>query len=148
MTKSVFERAHASVRIFGEDLDPLDVTLALRLPADHTHRKGEPRLYRRQNGVREDSPYPHGMWSMSTRDIIQSPRLVTHIEWLLAELEPKADALRALLTGDRIGDIFCYSMGASSRGPPIARFNRDRAAALGLIIDVDHHETFNYRESS
>ena len=79
MAQRVYEEAYASARIFGEHLDPLDVTVALRLPADHTHRHGEPHLRRWPSGaVREYAPYRNGMWNMSSRQHVTSPRLAAH----------------------------------------------------------------------
>ena len=88
MRKRVYDRAYASVRFIGVKLDPLQVTLALRLPADHTHRDGEPRLLRVKSArVVEYAPYRGGMWSMSSENWVQSPQLSVHLEWLLCELE-------------------------------------------------------------
>jgi hypothetical protein len=141
--KRVFTAAYASVRFAAVDLDPLDVTLRLRLPPDHNHRRGEPMLKRSRNGrVREYSPYSQGMWTMSSRAWVNSPRLVAHIEWLLAEVEPKAEEVRALIAAGVEGDIFCYSRGWTERLPPIPRRLRERAAALGLSIDIDHYVEF------
>jgi hypothetical protein len=132
--------AYASVRLASADLDPLQVTLRLRLPPDHTHRRGEPRLRRTHGGqVREYSPYPHGMWSMSSQPWVHSPRLAVHVEWLLRELEPKAAEVRALIASGVEGDIFCYSRGHSLKPPSIPRRLRERAAALGLEIGIDHY---------
>jgi hypothetical protein len=39
LSKRVYSEAYASVRFAAEELDPLDVTLKLRLPADHAHRR-------------------------------------------------------------------------------------------------------------
>ena len=61
------------------------------------HRDGEPRLRRVKSGqVKEYAPYRGGMWSMSSKKWVQSPRLAVHLEWLLRELEPKADVIRSL----------------------------------------------------
>jgi hypothetical protein len=141
MPGHVYFRAYASVRFAAADLDPLDVTLRLRLPADHTHRRGEPRLRRtrRTGQVREDSPYSQGLWLMSSKAWVDSPRLATHIEWLLDELEPKAAEVRGLVATGVESDIFCYSLGRSWRSPAIPRRLRERAAALGLPIDIDHY---------
>ena len=90
MPKRVYDRAYASVRFMGERLDPLAVTLALRLPADHMHRDGEPHLQRTKTGrVTEYASFHGGMWSMSSRKWVQSPRLAVHLDWLLRELEPE-----------------------------------------------------------
>lgn len=140
MPKRVYDRAYASVRFSGEN--PLIVTRALRLPADHIHRDGEPRLRRVKSGqVNEYSPYRGGMWSMSSEMWVQSPRLAVHIEWLLRELEPKADAIRSLLADGVEADFFCYSSGSTTEPPSLPRAVRDRAAALGIEIGVDHYRT-------
>jgi hypothetical protein len=140
--KRVYTDAYASVRFWGETLDPLDITAALHLPPDHTHRKGEQVLRRTKSGAVRESrePYPHGMWSMSSREAVRSPRLSVHIEWLLSELERRADAIRELLGRGVAADIFCYSAGANHRPPAIPWSLRARAQALGLRIDIDHYE--------
>lgn len=140
MGKRVYDRAYACVRFSGEKLDPLIVTLALRLPADHIHRDGEPRLLRVKSGqVKEYAPYRGGMWSMSSKEWVQSPRLSVHLDWLLRELEAKAGAVRSLL-GDGIeADFFCFSSGCTTTPPPLPRTIRDRAAALGIEIVIDHY---------
>lgn len=133
------KEAYASLRVFGECLDPIVVTDALRLPADHTHRKGEPHLRRRPSGeVREYAPLAQGMWRMSSQDQVDSTRLSEHIDWLLREVEPKADALRSLLVRSVQADIFCYSYGANPCSPSVPQALRERASALGLKIEVDH----------
>ena len=140
MPKRVYDRAYASVRFSGEKLDPLTVTLALRLPADHVHRDAEPRLRRVKSGqVKEYAPYRRGMWSMSSEKWVQSPRLSVHLEWLLHELEPKADAVRLLLADGIEADFFCFSSGSTATPPSLPREIRDRAAALGIEIVIDHH---------
>ena len=133
--------AYASVRIYGERLDPLDVTLALRLPADHTHRRGEPRLRRlKSRGLWEGSPYRDGMWSVSSKQWVESPRLSSHVEWLLGEFEPKAAQLAAVLGEGIEADIFCYFYGPMANPPSLPQSLHERAAALGLVIEIDHYQ--------
>lgn len=142
MGNRIYKTAKAGVRIFGPTLDPLQVSLALRLPADHTHRAGEPRLSRGKKGkVCEAAPYRHGMWSMSSEGWVDSPVLATHITWLLEQLEPKAAALAALLTDDIKADIFCHSVGANPFPPSLPAKLRDRAVVLGLTIGIDHYDS-------
>ena len=140
--KRVYEVAYASVRFMAADLDPLSVTLALRLPPDHVHRDGEPRLTRtRQGRIRETAPYREGMWSMSSRKWGQSPRLTVHLDWLLTELEPKALAIRLLLAEGIRADFLCFSFGSTSRPPSLPREIRERADALGITIAIDHYDS-------
>ena len=140
MPKRVYDRAYACVRFSADGLDPLAVTLALRLPPDHTHRPGEPRLRRLRSGrVDEHAPYRGGMWTMSTKEWVRSPRLAVHLEWLLRELEPRADAVRSLLASGILADFFCFSSGSTATPPSLPRGIRDRAAALGIAIVIDHY---------
>jgi len=141
LRKRIYSEAYASVRLAAEDLDPLQVTLKLRLPADHVHGRGEPRLSRspRTGRVSEYAPYSQGMWSMSSRGWVDSPQLATHIAWLLKELEPRSAEVRALIASGVSGDIFCYSRGTSAHPPAIPKDLRDRATALGLSIETDHY---------
>jgi hypothetical protein len=140
VAKRVYKDAYASVRFFGDALDPLTVSLALRLPSDHSHRAGEPHLSRTKSGeVREYAAFPQGLWLMSSREWVHSPRLAAHVEWLLDQLEPKAATVASLLEGHVHGDISCYSFGSTSTPPSIPKGIRDRATALGLEIVVDHY---------
>ena len=140
MSKRSYDRAYASVRFWADELDPLAVTLALRLPPDRTHRNGEPRVRRLKSGqVKEYAPYRGGMWSMSSKPWVQSPRLSVHLDWLLRELEPKANAVRSLLAGGIEADFFCFSSGSTSTPPSLPRAIRQRAAALGIEIVIDHY---------
>ncbi len=140
LPKRVYDRAHASFRVFGPTLDPLDVTLALKLPPDYVHRNGEPRLVRTRAGrIEERAPHRMGMWLMSSRECVTSPRLAVHLEWLLDQLEPLAAALVSLRTDGITTDFFCCSSGSSPDPPPMPRVIRQRAAALGITIEIDHH---------
>jgi hypothetical protein len=121
-------------------LDPLDVTLRLKLPPDKTHRIGEPRLTRSKAGkVLEAEPYRVGMWLMSSEQWIQSPRVSTHIAWILNQLEPKGEEVRKILERGITADIFCFSEGRTEVPPSVPKTIRERANALGLVIEIDHY---------
>lgn len=142
-----YEAAYASVRVFGPELDPSEVTRALRLPPDRQLRRGEPCLFLSSSGrVSDRGPSRHGFWTVSTESRVDSPRLVTHVEWLLRLLEERAPAVVALRDAGLTVDIFCYSFGVSRRAPPIPKALRSRAAALGIEISVDHYPTFTDEE--
>jgi hypothetical protein len=126
----------------GEFLDPLDVTLALRLPYDLAHRTGEPRLSRHRNGtVREYPPYREGLWSMSSERWVDSPVLDNHIRWLLDQLEPRRDGVAKLLRSGVRADIFCYSLGHSPHPPSLPKETLRRAEAMGIKIGIDHYQS-------
>jgi hypothetical protein len=133
--------AHASVRFMGDSLDPLEVTKALRLPCDHSHRSGEPRVRRRRDGsVHEYAPYREGMWSMSSEGHVSSQALDLHIHWILEQLEPRKAAVERLLDSGVIADIYCYSAGSTSRAPELPSETIARCAALSIAMGIDHYE--------
>lgn len=121
-------------------LDPLEITKALRLPPDHQHRDGEPRLVRTKKGkVQEYAAYRGGQWSMSSEQWVDSTCLATHLDWLLQQLEPHANAIRSILSGDVTADLFCYSLGSTTQPPSYPRSIADRAKSLGVSIEIDHY---------
>jgi len=149
MTKRVFTKAFATLRLSGKTLDPLDVTKLLGLPPDRQRRAGEPRLSRTKNGrVVQRGEHTSGQWRMSSKGWVDSPRLHVHVNWMLSELEPVAEPLREILGTGARGDIFCYSAGRTSEHPAIPNETRLRAEALGLAIEIDHYETNNDENST
>ena len=116
----MYKAAHASVRFMGGSLDPLDVTRALRLPGDHAHRNGEPRVVRRRDGtIREYAPYRQGMWSMSSETWVSSQDLNIHVKWLIEQLEPRKAEVQRLMQAGIVADIYCYSAGRTEQPPDI-----------------------------
>jgi hypothetical protein len=76
---------------------------------------------------------------MSSQEWVQSPRIQVHLAWLLGQLEPKADVVRSLLADGVEADFFCFSSGTTSVPPSLPRTIRERAAALGIEIVIDHY---------
>lgn len=76
---------------------------------------------------------------MSSKEWVNSPRLAIHLAWLLDQLEPKADAIRELLAGGVEADFFCFSSGSTPNPPALPRVIRDRAAALGIAVAINHY---------
>ena len=112
----------------------------MRIPPDHSHRFGEPRLTRTKKGiVTEYAPYRFGMWSMSSEHWVKSPRLAVHLQWLLDQLEPRAEALAAIRAEGAKTDFFCYSAGSASEPPSLPQTVRERAKALEITIEIDHY---------
>jgi len=137
-----YTAAYCTLRVFGPDLDPSEVTKALELPPDHTHRGGDLHLQRSRRGrVVRYADYATGMWSMSSEAHVEGARLGSHVEWLLAEIEPKAEQWRALLAEGVEADLFCYSVGSTPDPPSLPKALRDRLETLGIVLDIDHYES-------
>lgn len=77
---------------------------------------------------------------MSSKRWVNSPRLAIHLEWLLGQLEPKSEAIKDLIAAGVSCDFFCFSSGSTSRPPSLPRVIRERAAALGIQIAIDHYD--------
>ena len=82
-------RHSASLRIFGESLDFLEIERALAIVASHTHRKGE---YRSRSAK---TPFMHDMWSYDARVPEERP-LQEHIDALWQDIEHATEYLRSL----------------------------------------------------
>ena len=138
----MYTEAHAAVRFMGDSLDPLDVTRALRMPSDHEHRNGEPRVVRRRSDgtIREYAPYRQGMWSLSSETWVSSQDLNIHIKWLLEQLEPRMSEVQRLMETGIEADIYCYSAGRTDQPPDIPPDTASRCAALSISIDIAHYE--------
>jgi hypothetical protein len=127
--------ANARLRISSELLDPLDVTLALRLPPDHTHRRGEPQLRRAPDGsVREYPAYTRGLWSMSSQPWVSSAELDAHLRWLLEQLEPRRAALQRLQESGIWTELVCYLTEPEEQSTPLPAQTLGRCVALALPV--------------
>lgn len=140
MPKRTYTRAYASLRLFSDDVDPVEITNLLQLPPEHTHRKGELRLTRTKKGkVSQAAPYQRNVWRMSSKDYVRSSRVQTHIEWILSEIAPRQRELSVLFERGVRGDIFCFSSGKTTEPPSYPHALQEQAKGLGLNIVVDHY---------
>lgn len=142
LSKRIYTRASASLICSGIALDPLQVTVALRLPPDAQFRKDEPRLVRRRSGKIEELPaHQFGHWSISSEKWVDSPQLHIHLAWLLEQLEPKLAAINDLKSLGSDFKFFCFSVGATQSPPSLPRTIRSRAKQLGIEIVIDHYDS-------
>lgn len=136
-----YSKAYCSLRIFGDDLDPLSVTQKLKIPPDFQSRKSEPRLSRSKNGkIIEFSPYTTNMWSFSSQNWVKSPNLATHLKWLLKEIESKKESLLKIKNNHNIRmDVFCFSTCYAKKPPAIPEQIKEQFNELGIEIVIDHY---------
>jgi hypothetical protein len=122
--------SRASLRIFGESLDPDESGSALGLTASRTHLKGE-LLSPAQKTLRRESGW-----------LLQSPlskrgNLVEHLTWLLDAIEPKRDVVRQLSSKYRI-DLFCGFASVNGQGGfTLDILTLTRLAELGVPLVLD-----------
>lgn len=86
------ERAVAELRIYGDTLDPVVVTSLLGVEPSSSQKKGE-----RHEGFRGRwSIFKTGGWFLSSESRVESLDLSRHVDWLLAQLAPASEKLKAL----------------------------------------------------
>jgi hypothetical protein len=76
---------------------------------------------------------------MSSKDWIVSDNLDCHIQWILAQLEPRTREIHQLIQSGVLADIFCFSAGKPPHPPNLSEETTARAAALSLSIDIDYY---------
>jgi len=77
---------------------------------------------------------------MCSKQCVQSIKLRTLIQWILAQLEPKATLLQSFKDRSVQSDIFCFSEGRTTEAPSLERSLRERCRFLGLTIGIDHYD--------
>jgi len=122
--------SRASLRIFGETLQPEEIGTALGLVATRSHLKGERRSSRHK-----------AVWRGSAW-LLQSPLadesdMVDHLKWLIDVLEPKLDVIAELSNKYKI-DFFCgFSSGNGQGGFRLDSLTLQRIAGFGIAFHLD-----------
>ena len=147
--KRVYQEAYGSARFAAPTLDPLQVTKALRLPADFQNRPGEPRFRRTRKGrVIQQGSIPFGCGRCPQRNGSTRRRLETHLKWLLQELEPRAESIQLLRMRipELQTDLFCFSRGTTPHLPSLPRaLVAERAEQLGFPVGIDHYDSTDWK---
>jgi hypothetical protein len=116
------------------DFDPNDVTWRLGLEPTHARLKGEVRP--------PSAPRETSTWAIDSEKWIAADTIEPHLEWLLDLLEPRADALAAIVANGAFAyaDCFWASPGRSG-GPWIEAKSMRRLAALDLPLIISFYAT-------
>lgn len=127
------QATHATLRIYPESLDPVDVTARLGIEPTRCQRRGEPL----KPGGRPAKL--HG-WVLSSEGVVDSRDVRQHLDWLLSALVPRAEALLALQAEGCRMDVSCFWVSASGHGGPTVRPDQMGALArLKLQLGFDVH---------
>jgi uncharacterized protein DUF4279 len=120
----------ASIRIFGETLQPEEIGAALGLKATRTHSKGQPRSPRFKAVWRES------FWSLQS-PLGKDRDLASHLRWLLDTLEPKLTVIRSLSEKYQV-NLFCGLISGNGEGGfTLDSTTLARIAKLGVPLVVD-----------
>jgi hypothetical protein len=90
------DNAYAVFGIRSPDLAPAEVTKDIGLEPSHSLTRGDP-ISERPNAPKR----PWGVWQLSTEAILGNHTILEHAEYLLAKLEPKAEAISRYRMDDR-----------------------------------------------
>lgn len=116
-------RVYATFRIWGQDLDPDQITRIFGVIPSISFKKGDTR--------KAANKWRHGYWEINTSDKVQGTDLSIHIEWLLERIEPVRREIELLIRQDYDADIFCFWESLTGHGGPT--FEPDLLARLGTL---------------
>lgn len=125
------ERTVAELRIYGDDLDPDEVSGRLGLQPTARQRKGDRPA---SPSGRPHSPRPVGLWALSSEGSVESLDLRRHLDWLIARLRPLAGALDEISRREGVRmHVTCIWWSRYGDGGPILGVEQMAAlAGLGL----------------
>lgn len=121
---------NATLRLLGADLDPEDVSTAMAMRADRSHRKGD-RVIARREAVRRS-----GYWSVTSSDHMPSTDDINrHIAWLVRVVKPRRRLLMKYIRRGWTVDVWIGIHTSAGHGGPVVQ--PKALAALGdLGLDV------------
>ena len=137
------EENYATLGIYHEDLDPENINKLLDLTYSWSCRKGDPIW----NIHPEKGKRKLGTWLLRTEGIIDSKDCRRHIDWLLDQIEDKAEVLEKLRqSGYRI-DVGCYWVSKHGQGgPTVSPAQSNRLARLKIELGFDVYFAFDEDE--
>lgn len=88
----------------------------------------------------------HSSWTLWSDAHVDDDRIEPHLDWLLGVIEPRAEALRAVLAEVEIdGHVNCYwESSGRSGGPWITPTTMGRLSELGLPLVISFYATENF----
>ena len=126
-------RTFATLRIYPERLTPAEVTSRLGIEPSRSQQKGDPLTKSKQPVFAR----MHG-WFLTSEGAVESRDVRRHLDWLLEQLGPRADAVRSLQADGCSMDISCYWLSFSGHGgPSVSPGQMRELARLGLELWFD-----------
>ena len=129
------DEASASLCLYGDDLDPEEVSSVLAMTPTHAHRKGD-RIRSRSPDAPKDATYKTGAWILKIRG--KAPQDPQALTLALLDQLPQDESLWAELAGRfdvRLG--YGLHMEAWNRGFDLSQELVARIAGLRAVISFD-----------
>lgn len=119
-----------SLRIGGEDLDPIEISSALGLAATRSFRKGEEYVSKTSRVMK----YPIGMWHFSTQSN-KSKSLEEHCQQLLRALDERKEALKNLRESGQFRTSLTVRWDSGGAGHGGFEVSGQTFAKLAMLVD-------------
>jgi uncharacterized protein DUF4279 len=141
--KTARQKAFATLRFSGDRLDPDDISAILRVPPTKAWRKGERYFAGPRTGRLVGRT---GTWFLATDDLVTSPDLGQHLEFLTALFsqgpqgeEGRLVRLREVMARDNLkADVSCFWHGDAGEQPPaISAEKIAKLRALPAEVETD-----------
>jgi hypothetical protein len=120
-------KTYSTLRIFSDDLAPEEITDLLHIEPTRSFRKGDlhnhGKLQRKTNG-----------WFYCTENLSDSKDGRRHLDMILAALEGKLDAVKALQARGCQSDIISYWMSVGQGGPWLMPEQMLKLGALNIAV--------------
>lgn len=124
------EKTYATLRIYGDQIDPHELSKRLRLEPSKSQRKGE------STGLKVIAPV--GGWFLSSQGHVESRDVQRHIVWILDQLVDREPILRELQEQGFEIDVSCFWASAHGHGgPELSHEIMHRLSSLRLRIGFD-----------
>jgi hypothetical protein len=119
--------------LIGKDLIPQEITDSLQITPSKSFRRGDLRT--------ETKKWPHGYWALESTNNVASPDLVSHLEWLIKQLEPVKLKLTEVLKGTNIkAEISCFwILSEQHYSLSLSNMLLRRIADFGIEFELDIH---------
>jgi hypothetical protein len=121
------QQTYAVLRIFSDSTSPREATALLGITPTDSFEKGEAvgtrGAKRRQNG-----------WFLSTEAQVQSRDSRRHLDWLVAAICDREEALSRLRSAGAEIDVSCYWVSLGQGGPVIGPEQMKQLSRLGLEV--------------
>lgn len=96
-------RTFASIIFIGKELDPEKLTTFLGITPYRSFKRGDKR--------NESEKWLHGYWELCSINVVNSPSLEFHLNWIIGQLVPIGQKLVALSKESEIkAEISCFSI--------------------------------------
>ncbi len=108
-------RTYATLIIYPGDTDPEEISERLGLEPSRSQRRGEDL----NPAGRTPRIAPLNGWFLSSKEHIDSRDSRRHLDWILEQIAPKRECVRAIRAGGCRVEISCYWCSAAGHGGPM-----------------------------